>query len=130
MIIQLDAAAPAATTAAQRALDDLTRRWGHQTTQAPAPATPAATRDGQGKAIDPVAVSSLVVSLPSAALAVADLADRIRKRRRAQELITTAQHLADKQVTASLVTGSRTIDLSTMTPDQLLDLLTSEDPTT
>lgn len=125
MIIQLHAATPAGTTAAQRALDDMAREWGHQITQAPAPATPAA--GGQGKVIDPVAVASLVVSLPSAALAVADLADRIRKRRRAQELITTAQHLTGERVTASLVTGGRTIDLSTMTPDQLLDLLSAEE---
>jgi hypothetical protein len=70
----------------------------------------------------------LVVSLPSAALAVADLADRIRKRRRAQELITTAQHLAEERVTASLVTGGSTIELGTLTPDQLLDLLGDEAP--
>jgi hypothetical protein len=130
MIIQLDAATTADTTAAQRVLDDLAREWGHQITDAPAPATPAATGGGQGKVIDPVAVASLLVSLPSAALAVADLADRIRKRRRAQELITTAQNLADQRVTARLVSGGHTIDLSTLTPDQLLDLLTSEDPVT
>jgi hypothetical protein len=127
MIIQLDAATGADTTAAQRALDDLAHQWGHQVTHTPAPATPVTT-GGQGKVIDPVAVISLVMSLPSAALAVADLADRIRKRHRAQELITTAQHLAGEQVTASLVTGGRTIDLSTLTPDQLLDLLADEDP--
>ena len=42
-----------------------------------------------------------MLSIPSAALAVADLADRIRKRRRATELIDHAQQLAAQQVTVT-----------------------------
>jgi hypothetical protein len=75
-----------------------------------------------------VALASLVVSLPSAALAVADLADRIRKRRRAKELIDHAQHLATQQVTVHLVSGSRTVELRTLDPDQLLDLQANDGP--
>jgi hypothetical protein len=73
------------------------------------------------KAIDPVAVASLVLSIPSAALAVADLADCIRKRRRAADLIDHARQLAARQVTINLLSPGRTTERSTLTPDQLLD---------
>ena len=69
-----------------------------------------------------------MLSIPSVALAVLDLADRIRKRRRAEELIGRAQHLAAQQVTVFLISDGRAVDLRTLTPDQLLDLLASEDP--
>ena len=67
------------------------------------------------------------MSIPPAALAVRDLADRIRKRRRANELIDHAQQLAAQQVTVYLMSRSRTVELRTLTPDQLLDLA-DEDP--
>ena len=75
MIIQLDSATADNTGAARHSLEALARSWGHEIAEAPAEATPAA-RAGHddGKAIDPVAVASLVLSIPSAALAVADLA--------------------------------------------------------
>ncbi len=68
-----------------------------------------------------------MLSIPSAALAVLDLADRIRKRRRAAELIDHAQQLATQQVTIYLISQGRTVELRTLTPDQLLDLA-DEDP--
>ena len=64
-----------------------------------------------------------MLSLPSAALAVVDLADRIRKRRRAQELIDHARQLATQHVTTYLVTQHRPIEIADLNPDQLLDLL-------
>ena len=64
-----------------------------------------------------------MLSLPSAALAVVDLADRIRKRRRAQELIDHARQLAAQHVTTDLVTQLRPIEIADLNPDQLLDLL-------
>jgi hypothetical protein len=73
------------------------------------------------KAIDPVAVASLVLSIPSAALAVADLADCIRKRRRAADLIDHARQLAARQVTINLLSPGHTTERSTLTLDQLLD---------
>ncbi len=73
-------------------------------------------------------MTALVLSIPSAALAALDLADRIHRRRRAKELIDHAQHLATHQVTTCLITHSHTIELRTLTPDRLLDLLASEDP--
>ena len=69
----------------------------------------------------------LVLSIPSAALAVADLADRIRKRRRARELIDHAQHLAAQHVTVRVISHGHAAELRTLTPDQLLDLLADED---
>ena len=74
-----------------------------------------------------MSLATLVLSIPSAALAVLDLADRIRKRRRANELIDHAQQLAAQQVTVYLITPGRTVELRTLTPDQLLDLA-DEDP--
>ena len=73
---------------------------------------------------------ALPLSIPSAALAVLDLPDRIRKRRRATELIERAEQLAGQQVTVTLITQTRTAELRTLTPDQLLDLTAGEDPAT
>jgi hypothetical protein len=117
MIIQLDSATTENTGAARHSLEELARSWGHQIDETPAEATPAA-RAGHddGKAIDPVAVASLVLSIPSAALAVADLADRIRKRRRAADLIDHARQLAARQVTIYLISPGHTTDMSTLTP--------------
>ncbi len=128
MIIQLDSAATENTGAARHSLEELTRSWDCEITEAPAEAIPAPRADHQdGKTIDPVAVASLVLSIPSAALAVADLADRIRKRHRAADLIDHARQQAARQVTIYLITPGRTTDLITLTPDQLLDLA-DEDP--
>lgn len=126
MIIQLDGT-PASTAAAQRALQALARNWGQDTTQVPAGASAGTSRDDPGKALDPVSLTALVLSIPSTALAVADLADRIRKRRRASELIDHAQQLASQHVTLTLITQTRTAELRTLTPDQLLDLIASEE---
>jgi hypothetical protein len=59
---------------------------------------------------------------------VADLADRIRKRRRAGGLIDRAQQLAARQVTITLISPGHVTELRTLTLDQLLDLQTTEDP--
>jgi hypothetical protein len=129
MIIQLASAAGEDTSAAMRSLQALARSWGVEIVDAPAEAAAAAGagHHDDSKVIDPVAVASLVLSIPSAALAVADLADRIRKRRRAQELMDHAQHLAAQQVSIYLISHGRTTDLRTLTPDQLLDQLADED---
>ena len=74
-----------------------------------------------------MSLAILVMSIPPAALAARDLADRIRKRRRAAELIDHAQQLAGQQVTVYLIFPGRTVELRTLTPDQLLDLA-NDDP--
>jgi hypothetical protein len=129
MIIQLESATAADAEAARRSLQDLARGWGQDLTPAPASTAPAArTLPGDGKAIDPVSLATLVVSLPSAALAALDLADRIRKRRRAGELIDHARHQATQQVSICLITQGRPVELRSLTPDQLLDQIAGEDP--
>ena len=115
--------------AARRSLQEPGPQLGPGAHRGPRQAAPAAgTSHEDGKAIDPVSVASLVLSLPSAALAVLDLADRIRKRRRADELIDHARQLAARQVSIYLITQGRAVELSTLTPDQLLDLQADEDP--
>ena len=128
MIIQLESPTAEDVQAARRSLGALAHSWGHEITQPPAEATAAAVGHDGGKVVDPVSVAALVVSIPSAALAVLDLADRIRKRRRAQELIDHAQQLAARQVTVCLLSPGRVVELRTLAPDQLLDLLADEDP--
>jgi len=130
MIIQLQSATTENTEAARRGLEAIARSWGQEIAEAPAEVTTAAgtVNDDHDKVIDPVSLATLVLSIPSAALAVADLADRIRKRRRAKELIDHAQQLADQQVTVCVTSRSRTVELRTLDPDQLLDLLADEDP--
>jgi hypothetical protein len=130
MIIQLEGTRAENVEAAKDSLDVMTRGWGHEITEVPA-GTMAAARtryDGSTRSIDPVALTALLVSIPSAATAVLDLADRIAKRRRAKEMIDHAQQVADRQqVIARVITHTRTVELRTMTPDQLLDLLADED---
>ncbi|BAJ27691.1 MULTISPECIES: hypothetical protein [Kitasatospora] len=111
--------------AARESIAAVAADWGH-----PADAVPSASAAGPGsKGVDPVAVASLLLSIPSAALAVADITDRIRKRRRAGELIERARQLSAERATARLVHADRSVDLATLTPDQLLDLIADEPPT-
>ncbi len=136
MIIQLESIAGENIagediTAARHDLETLAQTWGHELTDAthhrPKPAEP--THPDRDKGIDPIAVSALVLSLPSVAVAALDLADRIRKRRRADELIEHARNLAARQVAVRLLARRRPVELSSLTPDELLDLLAEEDPT-
>jgi hypothetical protein len=129
MIIQLESPAAENVQAARRSLEAMAHGWGHEIAETPAEATAVAgTIHNDEKVIDPVSVAALVLSIPSAALAVLDLADRIGKRRRARELIDHAQQLAAQQVTVCLMSQNRTVELRTMAPDQLLDLLADEEP--
>jgi hypothetical protein len=127
MIIQLESATAENIETAKRNLEALAHSWGHETIEAPANTSDAATAArNDDKVIDPVSLAALVVSIPSTALAVLDLADRIHKRRRAKELIDHARQLAAQQVTVCLMSHSRPVELTTLAPDQLLDLLTDE----
>jgi 3-methyladenine DNA glycosylase/8-oxoguanine DNA glycosylase len=129
MIIQMEGATAEDTGRARRSLEELARSWGEEIKDTHVePSASGITRHGDGKVIDPVALATLVVSIPSAALAAVDLADRIRKRRRAGELIDHAQHLAEQQVNIYLIAPGRTVEFRTLTPDQLLDLLPADHP--
>ena len=121
MIIQLESASTEHTQAARRRLEAIAQNWGTEITETPAAATETIHHD-DGKVIDPVSLATLVLSIPPAALAVLDLADRIHKRRRATELIDYAQQLATQHVTVHPITQNRAVELRTLTPDQLPEL--------
>jgi hypothetical protein len=123
MIIKLVGAATENVEAAGRSLAALTTSWGYQTQPAP---TGQPTTSPDTKVIDPVAVASLIVSIPSAILAIADITDRVHKRRRADQLIKHAQQLKEQQTAALLVRADHSIDLATLSPDQLLDLIADD----
>jgi hypothetical protein len=110
--------------AAGKSVAALTTNWGYP--PEPAPTAEPATDPDNTRGIDPLALTSLIVSIPSAMLAVADIADRIHKRRRAGELIEHARQLRAQQATVRLVREDRSIDLATLAPDQLLDLIADE----
>lgn len=130
MIIQLESATAENVEAARRNLEALAHSWGHKMIKAPGNPPEAATAThNDDKVIDPLSIAALVVSIPSAALAVLDLADRIHKRRRAKELIDHAQQLAAQHVTMCLMSHNRPVELTTLAPDQLLDLLADKNLT-
>ncbi|MCW5254684.1 hypothetical protein [Streptomyces sp. SHP 1-2] len=120
MIIEI--AGPGAD-AARESIAAATADWGHPAHTLP-PAATVTRPDTKG--VDPVAVTSLLLSVPSAVLAVADITDRIRKRRRASELIERARQLSTEQTTARLVRADHSVDLAALTADQLLDLIADE----
>jgi hypothetical protein len=128
MIIRIDSTTTDDATAARHDLDELARDWGHELTDQARPYHSAA--GDTDKVIDPVALASLVLSIPSAALAVADIGDRIHKRRRARHLIDHAQQLANHLTTITLLTPDGARELAHLDPDQLLDLFATDDPST
>jgi hypothetical protein len=131
MIIQVEGASAGDVAEAKRSLADLARDWGVTVAETAPPETKAKdpAHHGGYRGIDPIALVSLIVSLPSTVLAVADLADRIKKRKRAKDLIDHAELLSEKRVTAIVITETRTVELRTLTPDQLIDLAASENDT-
>lgn len=131
MIIKLHGGTAENVEAAKYKLTTLADSWGHKLTEAststPESCGPARHHD---KIIDAVSLTALAVSLPSAALAVVDLADRIRKRRRAQELIDHARQLAAQNTAVFLMVQQCPVEITALDPDQLLDLLAGEDRST
>lgn len=129
MIIRIDSNTTDAATAARHDLAELARSWGHELTEQSriSDTDPASNTD---KAIDPIALASMVLSIPSAALAVTDIADRIHKRRRARRLIDHAQQLDNHHTTVTLLTPEGPRELAHLGPDQLVDLVTDEDAAT
>ena len=87
---------------------------------------PATARDmADQKGVDPLAVTALVLSVPSALLAVLDIADRIKKRRTAQSLIEQSERLRiEHGVESWVVTAEGPRALDRLTVDQLLELAT------
>ena len=128
MIIKIEGNTTEDVAVARRHLEEMTRAWDHGVEEVETPTSTGSDARVDDKTLDPVAIAALVVSIPSAALAVYDLTDRIQKRRRAKELTDHAQQLAAQQVTMSLMSANRPVELARLTPDQLIDLLTTEPP--
>ncbi len=125
MIIKLVPASPAGDCeAAAHALEAVVHAWDKQLAVSRRELREASAEER--KAIDPVSVATLILSIPSAALAVLDLTDRIGKRQRARQIIVKAGELragGDAQV--YIVTAQGAIPLGGMRPDDLLDLALS-----
>jgi hypothetical protein len=91
---------------------------------------PAAPTDsGLTKAVDPIAVTALILAIPSAVLAVWDLGSRLEARRKAGRIIEQAQRLRIERGTETFVLtleGPRALE--TLDPDRLLELAAGADP--
>jgi hypothetical protein len=93
---------------------------------------------GDQKTVDPVALASLgvalasfAVSIPAAALAVWDLAERIRKRSRAKALVEAATRLrAERGIEVFAATAQGQKLLADLDPDAILDLVNSSEDAT
>ena len=84
---------------------------------------PSELPEAARKVIDPIALANLIISIPAALLAVADLVDRMRKRKRAQAVIDAAKQVRDENgVSVSIVSlegAVRRVD--GLTADELLE---------
>jgi hypothetical protein len=127
MIIQVEGVSAQDVAEAERSLGELARDWDVTVAETGPPETKVIPRAGYHRGVDPIALTSLILSLPSTFLAVADLGDRLTKLKRAGELIDHAQLLSDKRVTALVITETRTVELRSLTPDQLIDLAAAEE---
>lgn len=125
MILRFETLTEQDADAAHVSVRSLVKTWGHDLSKLP-PTKLDEVQSDDGKAIDPVALSALLVSIPSAALAVTDLADRIRKRRRAKELIDHARRLASQRVVIYLVEADNRIEITQLNADQILDHAASD----
>ncbi len=121
MIIQVDSADAEHVAAARQSLEELTGSWGHPVSEAP-PMAVASQPGGPDKVIDAIELSTMLLTIPPAALATVDLADRITKRRRAKDLVDQAKQLATRHVTITVITGNDTVNLASLDPDQVLEL--------
>lgn len=106
--------------AAVSQLTAVTSEWGEGVSVASADQDDLS--DAERKLVDPVSLAALIISIPSALLAVHDLADRIAKRRRAKDLASNAP-TQNTTTRAYLVIGGHLLALDSMDPDQLLDLV-------
>lgn len=126
MIIQVEGASAEDVAEAKRSLAGLAKDWEVPVTEAAPLETKVLDKNDGYRSIDPIALTSLILSLPSTFLAVADLADRIKKRKRAKDLIDHAELLSQRRVTAIVVTETWTVELRALTPDQLIELAADE----
>ena len=79
------------------------------------------------RAVDPMALAALIVSIPSAVLAVIQIgdriADRMEKRRRARQLLEQARQIREAgRVEIHIVGKDGARSLVTLSPDDLLEM--------
>jgi hypothetical protein len=81
--------------------------------------------DADRKIVDPISIAALIISIPSAVLAVMDIADRLKKRSRAKAIIDSAkQARVEQQVDVYLLTADQTSQpVADLDPDRLLNLV-------
>ena len=86
--------------------------------------------DADREVIDPISLAALILSIPSAVLAVMDIADRLTKRSKAQAVIDAAKKAkAEQQVDIYMLTSDQTPQsVANLMPDQLLDLVAKLQP--
>ena len=86
--------------------------------------------DAERKVVDPISLATLILSIPTAVLAVIDIVDRLKKRRKAQAVIDAAKRAkAEQQVDIYLLTLDQTPQpVADLTPDRLLDLVAALQP--
>ena len=70
---------------------------------------------------------ALIVSIPSAALAVLDLADRIRKRNRAEDLLDHAHQLTAQNLSLVVTVDGRPVTLTSLSADHVLDIASADE---
>lgn len=84
---------------------------------------PAELPEVERRAVDPISLATLILSIPGAVLTTMDLTDRIAKRRRAKALIETAARLhLEKKVEISVLTTEGANSLAGFSADALLEL--------
>ena len=82
---------------------------------------PVGRAGGGGEKADPVAVAGLVLSIPGAALAAMDLAERVRLREKVGRLIALAGRLRrERGVVARVATGRGLEELAGLDADRVI----------
>lgn len=85
------------------------------------------TDSADHRAIDPVAVTAVVLSVPGAALALTQLVDRLKKGSQRREMKTAIvpllESVRDRQQQTQLLLGDKVIDLTRASADDVLDAL-------
>jgi hypothetical protein len=135
MIIQVEGASAGDVAEAKRGLEELAAAWGVRVTEVPSPEKRDLYDGVPTRGVDPVALTTMILAIPPAALAVVDtvnrITDRIAKRKRAKDLNEFAVQWTEKQVTTHVVTEThtvtRTVELRLLNLDQILDLAGEED---
>lgn len=72
-----------------------------------------------------VAIASLILAIPAAVLATADIAERIAKRQKAEEIITQARQIiinGNVSMTITINGGGLPVPVQSLTADTLLEL--------